>query len=255
MPKSATFAAGFLWFEHTGMKDKKNCEAEILKAAEAEFLEKGYTGARTVSIAEKAGITHAMLHYYYRSKEQLFQRILQEKAQLFAAHIYPVLMDKQIALPDKIPQVMGQHFDFLTENPMLPRFLMNEAARHPESFAEIRQKVESLLKTCPQQLQLQIDEAVRYGRIAPIQAVTLLTDMFLLNLSTFLCFPALTLFYGEQTEEIQKMLQTRKKENTELILSRLRPKKDNTPGTIPENARRTTESIGCTHGNKLKGKI
>ena len=205
------------------MKDKKNCEQAILQAAEAEFLEKGYTGARTVTIAERAGITHALLHYYFRSKEQLFQRILQEKVHLFAAQIYPVLMDEHIAFPDKIPQIMGQHFDFLTENPLLPRFLLNEAVRHPESFAEIRKKMEPLLKNCPPVIQEQIDNEVNQGRMQPIGAVTLLLDMLMLNVSTILCLPVFRLFYEQEPEELRTLLQRRKSENITLMLQRLQP--------------------------------
>ena len=57
----------------------RNKEQEILEAAEREFIAKGFAGARTTSIAEAAGVTHAMLHYYFRTKEQLFERILDEK--------------------------------------------------------------------------------------------------------------------------------------------------------------------------------
>lgn len=60
-------------------KPARNKEQAILEAAEQEFLNKGFAGARTTSIAEAAGVTHAMLHYYFRTKEQLFERILDEK--------------------------------------------------------------------------------------------------------------------------------------------------------------------------------
>ena len=60
----------------------RNKEQEILEAAEREFIAKGFAGARTTSIAEAAGVTHAMLHYYFRTKEQLFERILDEKMRL-----------------------------------------------------------------------------------------------------------------------------------------------------------------------------
>lgn len=60
-------------------KPQQNKEQAILKAAEREFLTKGYAGARTTSIAEAAGVTHAMLHYYFRTKEHIFERILDEK--------------------------------------------------------------------------------------------------------------------------------------------------------------------------------
>ena len=57
----------------------QDTETRILQAAEKEFLEKGYAGARTVSIAEAAGVTHAMLHYYYRTKDNLFEKIVSDK--------------------------------------------------------------------------------------------------------------------------------------------------------------------------------
>ena len=57
-------------------------ESRILIAAEQEFMAKGYAGARTTSIAEAAGVTHAMLHYYFRTKDKLFERIIAEKTAL-----------------------------------------------------------------------------------------------------------------------------------------------------------------------------
>ena len=57
-------------------KPAQKREQAILEAAEREFLKKGFDGARTTSIAAAAGVTHAMLHYYFRTKEQLFERIL-----------------------------------------------------------------------------------------------------------------------------------------------------------------------------------
>ena len=68
-------------------KPQQNKEQAILKAAEREFLTKGYAGARTTSIAEAAGVTHAMLHYYFRTKEHIFERILDEKMRLMSESV------------------------------------------------------------------------------------------------------------------------------------------------------------------------
>lgn len=57
-------------------QEKNNTEQLILEAAEQEFFAKGFGGARTAVIAENAGVTHAMLHYYFRKKEYLFERIV-----------------------------------------------------------------------------------------------------------------------------------------------------------------------------------
>ena len=53
-------------------KNANDTEVRILQAAEKEFLEKGYAGAKTTDIAAAAGVTHAMLHYYFRTKDKLF---------------------------------------------------------------------------------------------------------------------------------------------------------------------------------------
>ena len=59
--------------------NEQNTEQVIVEAAEAEFLEKGYDGAKMLSIARRAGVAHSMLHYYYRSKENLFQAVMLRK--------------------------------------------------------------------------------------------------------------------------------------------------------------------------------
>ena len=65
-------------------REKPTTEQLILEAAEEEFLLKGFDGARTTAIAERAGVTHAMLHYYFRTKEQLFERIVAKITALVA---------------------------------------------------------------------------------------------------------------------------------------------------------------------------
>ena len=52
-------------------EETSNTEQSILKAAEKEFLKKGFSGSKTTEIAKEAGVTHAMLHYYFRTKENL----------------------------------------------------------------------------------------------------------------------------------------------------------------------------------------
>ncbi|MCD8262058.1 MAG: TetR/AcrR family transcriptional regulator [Bacteroides sp.] len=61
-----------------------NTEQLLLEAAETEFLEKGYGKARTTEIAKRAGVNHAMLHYYFRTKEHLFEIVFRKKAALMS---------------------------------------------------------------------------------------------------------------------------------------------------------------------------
>ena len=101
-------------------------EEKIKKAAEKVFVEKGFKGTRTRDIAEEAGINLALLHYYYRSKEKLFELIMIEKFQQFFGVIAPILNDYQTSLNTKIEQIAEKYIDFLIQNPDLPIFIFNE---------------------------------------------------------------------------------------------------------------------------------
>ena len=108
---------------------EENKEKAILQAAEEEFFEKGFDGARTVSIAQKAGVTHAMLHYYFRSKEQLFRKILDEKMAVFSESVLNVFSDTEKPLLERLEEGIRRHFDFLSSNPGLPAFILRELDR------------------------------------------------------------------------------------------------------------------------------
>ena len=107
------------------MSKKDNTEQAILQAAETEFLDKGFALAKTTEIAKQAGVTHAMLHYYYRTKEKLFERVFQEKVDLMAHSLVATLDDGKPFLK-QMEDLTGAHFDFIAENPKLPFFLLNE---------------------------------------------------------------------------------------------------------------------------------
>ena len=104
-------------------KENRTTEEAILEAAEAEFIEKGFDQARTVSIAQRAGVTHAMLHYYFRTKEQLFDKILDRKIGLIEEIITSLFAEPDLPLKERLTQVISRHFDLLVANPGLPRFL------------------------------------------------------------------------------------------------------------------------------------
>lgn len=117
--------------------DRPDTESRILQAAEKEFLTKGYAGARTTSIAEAAGVTHAMFHYYFRTKEKLFDRIMTEKIALLKDIMSKTVMEPGQSLEDKLRNVIGQHLDFLAANPDMPRFLVGEVFGSPERMGRV----------------------------------------------------------------------------------------------------------------------
>jgi AcrR family transcriptional regulator len=109
-----------------------NTEQIILKAAEAEFFEKGYGNAKTVAIAQRAGVSHSMLHYYYRTKEQLFQKIFKEKVQALT-QMFNVIFEQNTDFTEILQLVMETQFKFVAQNPQLPRFVLNEILSNKEN--------------------------------------------------------------------------------------------------------------------------
>lgn len=109
-------------------------EEKIKAAAQLVFMKKGYAATRTRDIAEEAGINLALLNYYFRSKEKLFDLIMMEKLSKFFGAIAPVLNDVNASLDQKIVSFSNNYIDLLTANPELPLFILSEARANPERF-------------------------------------------------------------------------------------------------------------------------
>ena len=141
-----------------------NKENDILRAAEREFLAKGFSGARTVSIAQAAGVTHAMLHYYFRTKEQLFERILDQKVQAMAQSVLASFGQPGLPLVERIRDGVECHFDAVAANPDLIRFVINEIFVYPERFQAMQQQMSLVIERLIADLQAEVNAACPSGR-------------------------------------------------------------------------------------------
>ena len=110
-------------------------EEKIKEAARVIFMRKGYSATRTRDIAEEAGINLALLNYYFRSKEKLFELVMMEKLQKFFGVIMPVAMDPQTSLKKKLDLLVNSYITMLIDNPDLPIFVLSEIRNNPERFA------------------------------------------------------------------------------------------------------------------------
>lgn len=113
----------------------KSAEDKILEAARIVFMQKGYAATRTRDIAEEAGINLALLNYYFKSKENLFQIIMLEKMHKLFGTLVPVLNDTKLSLEEKLQLVAYNYIEMLTQNPDLPIFVLSEMRNNPEGFA------------------------------------------------------------------------------------------------------------------------
>ena len=201
---------------------KTDTESRILQAAEEEFLLKGLEGARTTAIAERAGVTHAMLHYYFRTKIMLFERIIEEKMRNAGNIMQAVFVLGDMPLMERVKRGVEQHFDFIAANPNLPRFVIQEIYSHPERHEIMRSQVLTITKDWLCDLQRHIDESAATKATEWIDARMLLLDIVSLNLFAFIGYPFVSLMFDGLVTDKKVFFEKRKAENVELIMRRLK---------------------------------
>lgn len=116
-------------------------EEKIFNAATEVFEEKGLAGARMQNIADRAGINKALLHYYYRTKDRLFEAVFTALAKKIFTKFTPIL-DKNLSIEDKIRFFFREHISFLQKNPRLPAFILNEINHNPEMIRKLLNQID-----------------------------------------------------------------------------------------------------------------
>lgn len=199
----------------------KDTEQLILNAAIKEFSAKGYDGARTASIAAEAGVTHAMLHYYFRSKEKLFERIFQDKIEQILNMVITPMSQSEGNIKDKIKTGVMTHFEFLMSNRDLPIFFITTLNSRPELYDDIKHALYNTAHDRKSKLQAELKAAAQRGEICNVDVSALLADIASLNVMPFLSYPIMMAALGYTKDEEAKFFADRKKENVEIILKRL----------------------------------
>ena len=203
-------------------QEKQSKEQQILAAAEQEFLTMGYDGARTTSIAQAAGVTHAMLHYYFRTKEQLFERIVDEKFETMSHSMFAIMGDPSLPIVERIKGGIEVHFDFVAQNPLLPRFVINEIISRPERYDVLYKRVGAIIDNVYRGLQSEINRSAERGEIERVDIKMLFISIMSLNIFTFLAYPFMEPLMGELMVNRERFLAERKAENIETILRRIK---------------------------------
>ena len=203
-------------------QEKQSKEQQILAAAEQEFLTRGYDGARTTSIAQAAGVTHAMLHYYFRTKEQLFERIVDEKFETMSHSMFAIMGDPSLPIVERIKGGIEAHFDFVAQNPLLPRFVINEIISRPERYDVLYKRVGAIIDNIYRGLQSEINRSAERGEIERVDIKMLFISIMSLNIFTFLAYPFMEPLMGELMVNRERFLAERKAENIETILRRIK---------------------------------
>lgn len=201
------------------IKIEKSTEEKILASAKNVFMSKGMYGARMQDIANEAGINKALLHYYFRNKEKLFEVIFLEAAQKLFPRIN-MIFESDLPFFEKIEKFCDEYITIMSENPYLPLFVLNEISQDADKFMNNIWGKENAPK--PQKFLAQIEKELKKGNIKPISPVQLL-----MNLISMTIFPFVgkSMFqFNLHLDELQyrAIMEQRKKEIPKFIIDSIK---------------------------------
>jgi AcrR family transcriptional regulator len=189
-----------------GQQKKKDADTrmKIYESARKVFRAKGYAGARMQEIADEAGINKALLHYYFESKEKLFETIFFETVQSFLGNAAMTLNNPSTSWKEKIYEVAGKYTDFLKANPEIPLFVISELTRKNDSFFT-QLPIPKMLEESFFIYQLQ--EAQQKGEIAPVAPLQIIVSMISGLVFPFVARPMVQLIGGLDEKKYSRFLE------------------------------------------------
>lgn len=194
-------------------------EQIILEAAEAEFLEKGYGNAKTVSIAARAGVSHSMLHYYFRKKENLFQMIFQRKIQAISQYIENIF-EGELPFNETIRLIVEAQFNFLAENPRLPYFIGSEILSNRENRTLLLNELMPRVTIILSRMEALLKEEAAKGTIRPITTRDFMMNFISINIASFIALPIVAEMSPDMDKTVlDAILAERRESNVQFILN------------------------------------
>jgi len=190
-------------------------ETKILAAAKRVFVRKGMAGARMQEIADEAGINKALLHYYFRSKEKLFEAVFISAFSEMMPKLMQIL-SSELSFFDKIRLFFNNHVSFLQANPFLPVFILNELTQNPDRLIKTFQ-ISKMLETSNflRQIELEIAE----GRIKPIDPIQLIINVLSLSIFPFAGGPMIRGVFNLSSDDFDALIERRKTEIPEFVIN------------------------------------
>lgn len=202
------------------MAKKDNKEQEILLAAEKLFAEKGFKGATTSLIAAEAGVTHAMLHYYFRTKEQIFLKVCNSYMEEVRSELRPI-MEPAVYDVKLIKTVTEICFDFFSSHSGQMSLFLEVAKERPELLEEYVVELGRYMGGALTAHQERTESAVREGKINDISFSDLLLDIVSVCASPFFFEPVVDNIMKMDAARKKEFLESRRREAVELIANRI----------------------------------
>ena len=184
-------------------------EEKIKEAARRVFTQKGYAATRTRDIAEESGLNLALINYYFRSKEKLFDIIIVEHMQLFIHSVMEIVNDPKTTLQQKMETLISHYIDMLIENPYIPIFVLNEINANPEKlieklgFEKMQHENIYIIK--------QWKEMAAAKKTPAINPIHIVVNVLSMTIFPFIASPLLRNRTGMSVDEFNKLMEERKK--------------------------------------------
>jgi len=184
-------------------------EEKIKEAARRVFTRKGYAATRTRDIAEESGYNLALINYYFRSKEKLFDIIMLDNLHLFIHSVMAIVNDPATTLQEKIEILISHYIDMLIKNPDIPIFVLSEINANPAKlasklgFSKVQHGNIYLVK--------QWNELAATKNAPKINPLHIIMNVLSMTIFPFVASPLLRNRTGISIEEFNKLMEERKK--------------------------------------------
>jgi len=186
---------------------ESSTEEKIKEAARKLFTQKGFSATRTRDIADEAGINLALLNYYFRSKQKLFDIIMMENFRQFIKGISFNFLEEATPLDEKIGKIVTLYIDFLTQHPDLPLFILNELRNNPDQLAA---NVDAEIGDTRKKLFEQLKLAAAAGRIRDLDPAHLMANLMGLTIFPFIARPIFQKVINADDQRFNELMQQRK---------------------------------------------
>lgn len=179
-------------------------ENKIIDAARAVFIEKGYSETSMSEIAARVGINRPGLHYYFRTKDKMFQAVFGNIVSSVVPKVFEALMQREKSIAERIECIVDAYYKLFLENPRLPMFMLRELNRDPELLINTISSlnVVDLMQNAFASLQEEMNEG-------KLQKVPL--QILFYNFYSLLTFPLLTkdisnIVFKKSEEEFKEVI-------------------------------------------------
>ncbi len=193
-------------------------------SAKKVFYQKGLKGARMQEIADDAGVNKAMLHYYFRSKEKLFDKVFEQSVKSVTPMLMNVFLEKS-ELNTKIAHLVEMLIDFFLEEPYLSNFIVNELSQNPEKlFMNVLDYEGGLIGKIIPLINEQIQAEIEKGTVkTEIRSAELILNIMSLCLLPIMSQTVLQKTLGIDDERMRRFMIKRKQTVTRFVLDAIKP--------------------------------